>query len=400
MGTFDNRLGSMNILHLTKVPIGGAFVAANRISESLNQIGHESKVEVLQDYSFSGINISQIQGKIDFLNESFSAATMTTSILRAYSSSKYAVIDFNHVDVVNLHWVPGLLHQNFIDELRKVKRVVWTMHDMSTFTGICHHASECRNFEERCNPCPQFLFPKVPIASGVLEQKMHYLRQLSGCSFVAPSEWLRGKALSSRLLRDQEVSTIPNPTSDELLHRVPNEMLKKRIGLSGDKLIVGILGSNYGVQKGGREALKALISFCRQTEIEVQVVIFGERYPDLLDLPFVTTREFPTIDFEGLLQICDLYVHMSEFENLPNIIIEAQSLGVPVVALDRGGISETILVGETGYVLKDGSEFHHGMNWFLAASKEPNFKNRIRSFAKTRFEPVKIANEYLEVYSR
>jgi glycosyltransferase involved in cell wall biosynthesis len=91
---------------------------------------------------------------------------------------------------------------------------------------------------------------------------------------------------------------------------------------------------------------------------------------------------------------------MSEFENLPNIIIEAQSLGVPVVALDRGGVSETILVGETGYVLKDESEFHYAMSWFLAASKEPNFKNRIRSFAKARFDQVKIANKYLEVYSR
>lgn len=400
MGTFENRLGSMKILHLTKTPAGGAFVAANRISESLNLIGHHSKVEVLQDYSVLGINLSKIQGKLDFLNESLSAAAMTTSIMRAYSSSKHTLVDFGQADVVNLHWVPGLLHQNFIDELRKVKRVVWTMHDMSTFTGICHHASDCRNFEKSCNPCPQFIFPQIPIASGLLKQKMQYLRQLNKSSFVAPSEWLRGKALSSQLLRDQEVSTIPNPTSNELVQRKPNERVKECMGLSGDKLIIGILGANYGVQKGGEKALKELISFHHHTEIEVQIVIFGDRYPDLLDLPFVTTLDYPTIAFEEILQICDLYVHMSEFENLPNIIIEAQSLGVPVVVLDRGGVSETILVGETGYVLKSGSDFHSAMRWFLAASKEPNFKNRIRSFAKARFDQVKIANKYLEVYSR
>jgi glycosyltransferase involved in cell wall biosynthesis len=40
----------------------------------------------------------------------------------------------------------------------------------------------------------------------------------------------------------------------------------------------------------------------------------------------------------------------SNVEGLPNVPIEAQSLGIPVVATDAGGTRETFIDGETGYL--------------------------------------------------
>lgn len=390
----------MNILHLTRISTGGAFVAASRISESLNKIGHNSRVEVLQDFTNFGINSSRIESKIDFLNESGSSAFMTTSIFRSYSSSKKTIKGLNEVDVVNLHWIPGLLHQNFFNQIRNVKRVVWTMHDMNPFTGICHHADACRNFENSCNPCPQFVIPQLPIPAFLLKQKIGHLNQLAELSFIAPSEWLQRKATTSHLLRGRLIDYIPNPTSNDLFQREQDQMLKTELGLKNNKLIVGILGANYGVRKGGEKALEEIINFHKRTEIEIQIVIFGERYPGCQNLISVSTIDHPTVAFEDILQICDLYVHMSEYENLPNIIIEAQSLGVPVVALDRGGTAETVLAGVTGYVMRNESEFQQAMSWFLAASKDINLKNVIKSFAQTKFDQFKIANRYMEIYSK
>lgn len=393
-------MDSMKILHLTKSGTGGAFVAAHRISESLRQSGHDSRVEVLADSIFGGVNISRIQARLDFANEKLSAAEMTTSITRSYSSSKSCVNEISEVDVVNLHWIPGLLHRTFVNELRNVNRVVWTMHDMNVFTGICHHSSGCRHFEKSCRPCPQFVLPRIQVPNKVLREKNSYLNKLKNASFIAPSEWLKKEALASELLGKKTIDVVPNPTSNKLIEHERQPSLKAKIGLKNDKLIFGVLGANYGEQKGGRRAFEEIIKFIDLTGIEIQVVILGEKYAHGEKINVVSTLEYPLVAFEDILQTCDLYIHMSEFENLPNIIIEAQSLGVPVVALDRGGVSETIKNGVTGYVIKNISELHFAITWFLNAINDANLELKIRSFARSKFEQVKVAKEYLEIYSR
>jgi glycosyltransferase involved in cell wall biosynthesis len=390
---------SMRVLHLTKSGTGGAFVAAHRISESLRKIGHDSRVEVLADSIYRGVNISRFQARIDFANEKISSAAMTTSIIRSYSSTKKNLEEIFDVDVVNLHWIPGLLHQTFIEQLRKVNRVVWTMHDMNVFTGICHHSSGCRRFEKSCQPCPQFVLPQIQVPASVLREKKKYLDKLENSSFIAPSEWLKREALASDLLRNKTIDVVANPTSNSLIERESQLALKAKIGLTADKPIFAILGANYGEQKGGKRAFEEIIKFKNQTGMEIQIVILGEKYTHTEKINVVSTLEYPLIAFEDILQLCDLYIHLSELENLPNIIIEAQSLGVPVVALDRGGVSETIMNGLTGFLMKDSSEFHDAITWFLNTINDNNLESNIRSFARNKFEPNKIAKAYLEIYS-
>jgi glycosyltransferase involved in cell wall biosynthesis len=48
------------------------------------------------------------------------------------------------------------------------------------------------------------------------------------------------------------------------------------------------------------------------------------------------------------LAAMDLFWLTSKTEGLPNVLIEAQFSGVPIVAFDVGGVGETFLDGETG----------------------------------------------------
>jgi glycosyltransferase involved in cell wall biosynthesis len=47
----------------------------------------------------------------------------------------------------------------------------------------------------------------------------------------------------------------------------------------------------------------------------------------------------------------DVLILMSRYEGLPNVLIEAQYLGVPVVSTPAGGASECFIEGVTGYIL-------------------------------------------------
>ena len=49
----------------------------------------------------------------------------------------------------------------------------------------------------------------------------------------------------------------------------------------------------------------------------------------------------------------DVVMLTSRHEGLPNVLLEAQSLGIPVVAPDVGGMSEVVEQGVTGWTIRD-----------------------------------------------
>tara|TARA_B100001778_G_scaffold326494_1_gene323244 strand:- start:174 stop:2801 length:2628 start_codon:yes stop_codon:yes gene_type:complete len=52
----------------------------------------------------------------------------------------------------------------------------------------------------------------------------------------------------------------------------------------------------------------------------------------------------------------DIFLLTSIVEGLPNVLIEAQAFGIPVITTNAGGASDTIIDGETGFVVKDDCE--------------------------------------------
>lgn len=55
-------------------------------------------------------------------------------------------------------------------------------------------------------------------------------------------------------------------------------------------------------------------------------------------------------DVPALLGAADAVMLCSRVEGLPNVLVEAQALGCPVVATDAGGARETMLADETGFL--------------------------------------------------
>lgn len=49
----------------------------------------------------------------------------------------------------------------------------------------------------------------------------------------------------------------------------------------------------------------------------------------------------------------DLLMHLAQMEGLPNVLIEAQQVGTPVLATPAGGTDEVVVHGVTGHILSD-----------------------------------------------
>ena len=56
-------------------------------------------------------------------------------------------------------------------------------------------------------------------------------------------------------------------------------------------------------------------------------------------------------DLPPLYDAFDLFVQASDSEGLPNVLLEASSVGLPIVATDAGGTREVIRDGETGLLV-------------------------------------------------
>jgi glycosyltransferase involved in cell wall biosynthesis len=55
-------------------------------------------------------------------------------------------------------------------------------------------------------------------------------------------------------------------------------------------------------------------------------------------------------DVHELMQVSSLLLLTSSFEGTPNVVMEAQALGVPVVATKVGGVADIVVDGETGFL--------------------------------------------------
>ena len=92
---------------------------------------------------------------------------------------------------------------------------------------------------------------------------------------------------------------------------------------------------------------------------------------------------------------------VSEVEGLPNVVLEAQALGVAVVATDAGGTSEAILDGETGRLSKDDSaEALASAVCDFLADEDRLARSRLKgpAFIDERFGLDRMVDETMAVY--
>lgn len=88
------------------------------------------------------------------------------------------------------------------------------------------------------------------------------------------------------------------------------------------------------IHVGGGEGLEAIKTLCASKNLSDSISFLG-----------------PRSDVFQLLKNSDLFVHFSEYEGSPNVIMEAMASGLPVITTDCGDAKEYVSNGETGFVV-------------------------------------------------
>jgi glycosyltransferase involved in cell wall biosynthesis len=207
------------------------------------------------------------------------------------------------------------------------------------------------------------------------------------------------RAESELLLPASSFSVIPNGVKATALR------VQTRTDVEGCCLIFGHIGS-ISHQKGWRLTAEAVIN-AHTSGFSCKLVIAGTG-PEATEARALAEANPECISFMGhvcnpretLMPFIDVLCLLSDHEGLPMAIIEAMSVGLPVIATDVGGVSEAVCHGKTGYLIPKSSNVLRKIIKDLCARREPLARLSQQSLVifSERFEITRIVAAYHSVY--
>lgn len=398
---------------------GGASVAARRLVEALNNNGVEARMlvrERLTDDSF----VVQMPGrwcqKWNFLWERlrifasnlFSRKNLFTVSIANTGQDITRTKAFQDADIIHLHWInQGMLSlQNIRKILQSGKPVVWTMHDMWQLTAICHYAHECRRFTEQCGNCPFLRFPHDgDLSRKVFLKKQEILRN-AHVRFVAVSHWLQREALQSTLLRDCDVSVVPNVLSLSRFQLFPRDESRHRLGIKSRYVVMyGAARIDNPIKGFGYlcDALRHIIDTGKIAKDDLCLLLFGGIKDNTIlqqvPVPYIYNGYVEGDDNLSMMySAANCVVSSSLYETFGQTLIEALACGCLPVTFDNSGQTDIVRHQENGYLArwKDPVSLAEGILW---ASLDNHIdRETLRSEVIDRFSENVVAQQYISIY--
>ncbi len=416
----------MKIVHINKTDAGGgAAVAALRIHRALLRAGvdshfvvQEQKRNEINEHSLGQSFWKRTKNFIRFVYERLTIlphekeASLRYNFSLANSGqdiSKNPVVQ--EADVIHLHWInQGFLSLDNLQELFALgKPVVWTLHDMWPFTGGCHYAGSCLEFNERCGYCPFLRTPaKNDISTKVFLRKKE-VYQTANLNVVSCSHWLCTLMKSSTLFRNVPSYTIPNPIDTKFYTMLNKEQCRKDLGLPTDKKLILFGAAKISdVRKGFRylnEALQILKDNFPELSKEIELVVFGKINKKTQKRFAFNTHTLKFISDPRMLvklyNAADAFILPSLQDNLPNTVVESMCCGTPIVGFRIGGVPEMIEHMKTGYLaeVKNSLSLANGIYNMLLFSNDEQ-RQAVREAAVKKFSEDIVAQQYLSVYGK
>ncbi len=218
-----------------------------------------------------------------------------------------------------------------------------------------------------------------------------------------------------RTINPQDTKTVTVHNGIDLTAFSPNgTVTRKDKGLSDDDFVI-VYSGRVNAEKGILELIEAVTLLQEHTHIKLLVIgssFFGNVARDdaftkslkekaaplndrILFTGFVPYREMP-----DYLQLADVAVIPSQWDDpFPTTVLEAQAMGLPVIATRRGGIAEEV-TDETAILLDTDEHFVEQLaNTLLDLYQHPEKRRTMGQAAQQhvkQFNKERYAKEFLE----
>jgi len=231
--------------------------------------------------------------------------------------SLWKIFRNHHVDVVHLRNWPTMVEGYTAARLANVKNVIYSEHG--------RHFEDIDEGRKLNTIIKKYIFNHVDLLLAVSKQLGIEMKQVYS------------------LKRD--IRVIPNGVDTDKFCPIFKPMIKKQLVLNNDELVVGTvsrLDKVKNLDRFFREAIRnnfsakilvvgdgpekdGLEKLVKQLGVRDQIIFLGNRQ-----------------DIPEIINCMDIFILPSKSEGMSNVVLEAMSCGVPVVAFDVGGNRELI----------------------------------------------------------
>lgn len=398
----------MLVDHVTFSKTGGAGEVASVLANAQNSLGIDARLFSLisgdlKSEPFTRPLITLAAALDEYVVSNHSSPTMLSLYRSRLSQLNPKALRSG--SVVHLHWLPGVLaHEQVKKLLAEGRKVVWTLHDMAPFTGVCHHSHGCSGFQSDCSNCPQVRnrFKKaveLNLTKKVFDQTEKNL------ILVAPTPWLATQARVSSIFKNQRIEVIENPVRPAFFEAASvttsNAVTDTSIQGAAGTLRLTAVASDLTNPAKGIADLVAIVKEIRSKNPRVHLQLVGGRGNSLHN-PALGISWLGSADVSEMVQVArktDLLISASTAESAGLIVREFGALSVPTLALESGGIGNLIENKISGLLVRSLGELSAAISSVLEGAISLSKMREHAATLASANEPSVVAKRYLALYN-
>jgi len=361
----------MRILHLSHYDRkGGACIAAYRQHQALRAAGVDSVMWVRHKVT-NDPHVFEYRPQSDTISRARRIARRRRLALNKMQAKPIGemfddrsehgggeLLDLPPHDVINVQFSQGFVDlPALLAKIPATTPIVFTLHEMSMFTGGCSYSYACRGFEKQCGNCPQLgnsRIKDVSRQSWMRKNEAYGQRGSSKLHFAADSQWLAAEAAKSSLLQGHNISTIHYGIDTAIFRPLDPVTCKQILGIPTDRPVIAFAAVSVADKRKGASCL---IEAIQQMKEKPFLLTWGASFPpELEELPHL---HLGSIDSEYLItsvyNAADVFVIPSIEEAFGQTALEALACGRPVVGSNVGGIPDMVHDSDTGLLVAPGN---------------------------------------------
>ena len=305
-----------------------------------------------------------------------------------FSSPFLQYINNSNYDLINLHWINA--ETLSVEDIKKIKKpFIITMHDMWWLCGSENY------LEYGDNKWKKGRFKNF-ISDHIYNKK----KNIYPLAIVSPSKWLINCVKQSSLFKKVKLINIPYPIDTRVY--LPKKKIKSISKLKINKnnkvkIFFGVFGNSKDKRKG-IDLLTKSLNLIDPNLFELVIASknkFDKSYKfKIKNLDYIESEK----QLSKIYNICDIVVLPSRLDNLPNIALEAQSCGKPIIAYNVGGLSDIVKNNYTGFLIKP---FNHVLfskklkKLINSKNLRLKFSENAHNFSKKNWSHAVIKKKYI-----
>ena len=213
--------------------------------------------------------------------------------------------------------------------------------------------------------------------------------------------------LKSDLYNKNKIFVIGNPIDCDFWKKINKKIALKNLKLTNNtfKIVFGASGMMNDKNKGFDLALKIFENLHKLKIVKFEVLFFGDNISSLDKKINFSYKSYGWVNKRKLREIfsaSDLMICTSKIESFCQVVAEAQSCSLPVIAYKTSGLNDVVKNNFSGVLIKQYQDkfFLKSIINIIKSKKDMiNFSKKSRIHIKKNFDKKIISEKYLKAYN-